>query len=127
MYSLANEPIHKMDSQTYRTYLRLPRVGAGGAVAFQTARSWDFPGGSLVETPCFPCRGRSLLPGWGSSTYLSVQKTNKQTNKQKVLMYSTGNYIQYPVIDHYEKAYLKKNVYMCIIESLCYTAEIGTL
>ena len=40
-------------------------------------------------------------------------------------MYSTGNYIQYPVIDHYEKEYLKKNVYMCIIESLCYTAEIG--
>ena len=39
----------------------------------------------------------------------------------KVLLYSTGDYVQYPVINH--KA---KNVYMCITESLCCTAEIGT-
>ena len=40
----------------------------------------------------------------------------------KVLLYSTGNYIQYPVINHNRKEY----IYMCITESLCCTAEINT-
>ena len=44
----------------------------------------------------------------------------------KVLLYHMGNYIQYPVINHNEKEYLKKDVYMCITESFCHTAEIGT-
>ena len=43
----------------------------------------------------------------------------------KVLLYSTGNYIQYPVINHNGKVYFK-NVYVCITESLCCTAETGT-
>ena len=30
----------------------------------------------------------------------------------KVLMYSTGKYIQYPEINHNGREYLKKNVYM---------------
>ena len=38
----------------------------------------------------------------------------------KALLYSTGNYIQYPVINHNEKEYI------CITESLCCTAEINT-
>ena len=41
----------------------------------------------------------------------------------KVLLFSTGNYIQYPVINHNGKN-MKKNV--CITESLCYGAEINT-
>ena len=41
-----------------------------------------------------------------------------------VLLYSTGNYIQYPVINHNGKEYEKE--YMCITESLCCTAEINT-
>ena len=41
----------------------------------------------------------------------------------KVLLYSTGNYIQYPVINHNGKKY-KKNVYICITESLCCTAKV---
>ena len=36
-----------------------------------------------------------------------------------------ANYIQYPVINHNGKN-KKKNVHMCINESLCYTAGIGT-
>ena len=44
----------------------------------------------------------------------------------KVLLYSTGNYIQYRVINHMEKNIKKKNVSMCITESLCCTAEIDT-
>ena len=42
----------------------------------------------------------------------------------KVLLYSTGNYIQYPVINYMEKN--MGNVYICITESLCYTVEINT-
>ena len=45
----------------------------------------------------------------------------------KVLLYSTGIYSQYPVINHNGKEYTKKNVYMCRTESLCCTAEIGTI
>ena len=44
----------------------------------------------------------------------------------KVLLYSTGNYTQYPVINHNGKEYKEKNVYICITESLCCTAEMGT-
>ena len=44
----------------------------------------------------------------------------------KILMNSTGNSIEYPVIDHNGKEYKNKNVYMCITESLCCTAETGT-
>ena len=44
----------------------------------------------------------------------------------KVLLYSTGNYIQYPVINHNGKDYEKEYIYICITESLCCTAEINT-
>ena len=45
----------------------------------------------------------------------------------KVLLYSTENYIQYPMINHNGKGYIeKKNVYICITELLCCTAEINT-
>ena len=42
----------------------------------------------------------------------------------KVLLHSTGNYIQYPGINHNGKEYEKE--YMYITESLCCTAEINT-
>lgn len=53
----------------------------------------------------------------------------------KILLYSTGNYIQYLVIYHNGKEYETEytyvctfffNVYICITESLCCTAEINT-
>ena len=48
--------------------------------------------------------------------------------KSKVLLYSIGNSIQYPVIKHngkeYEKVYIY--VYIYVTESLCCTAEINT-
>ena len=42
-----------------------------------------------------------------------------------ILLYSTGNYIQYPVINHSGEN-MRMNVYMCFTESLCCTAEINT-
>ena len=52
----------------------------------------------------------------------------------KVLLYSTGKYIQYPMINHNGKEYKKECIYIyiyiymyiCITESLCCTAEINT-
>lgn len=44
---------------------------------------------------------------------------------KKLLQYSTGNYIQSPGIDHDGKEY-KKNVYICITDSLCWIADTGT-
>ena len=44
----------------------------------------------------------------------------------KVLLYSTGNYIQSPVINYNGKEYFKKNVYTCVTESFYCTAETGT-
>ena len=41
----------------------------------------------------------------------------------KVLLYSTGNYIQYSVINHNGKEYEK--MYICVTESLCCTVEIN--
>ena len=46
----------------------------------------------------------------------------------KILLYSTGNYIQYPVINHNGKEHEKEYIciYIYITESLCCTAEINT-
>ena len=49
------------------------------------------------------------------------------TNKD--LLYSTGNYTQYPVITYHGKEPKKRihiHVYICITESLCCTPETGT-
>jgi len=58
---------------------------------------------------------------------LNVEWINK-----KVPLYSTGNYIQYPVINHNGKQYEKECVcvyiyiYIKMTESLCCTPEINT-
>ena len=92
-----NESIHKTetDSQTYRRDLWLLRGMWGGRGV-----DWDFGIG----------RGKVLPLEWINN---------------KVLMYSTGNYIQYPATNYNGKEY-KKNVCMYITESLCCAAEIGT-
>ena len=49
----------------------------------------------------------------------------------KILLYSTGNYSQYPGVNHsgkeYEKECIYIYIYVCITESLCYIAEINTI
>ena len=44
----------------------------------------------------------------------------------KILLCTTGNYIQYPVINHDGREYEKECIYICITESLCCTVEINT-
>ena len=64
----------------------------------------------------------------GSIESLGLTDTNLDAGwiYNEVLLYSTGNYIQYPVINHNGKN-MKKNVYTCLTETLCCTIEINTL
>ena len=43
----------------------------------------------------------------------------------QALLYSTTNYIQYPMRNHNGKRIFKKTIYAYITESLCCTAEIN--
>ena len=45
----------------------------------------------------------------------------------KVLLYSTGNYIQHLRVNCNEEGYKKKNLYMHITEPLCCTVEINNI
>ena len=64
------------------------------------------------------------MGGWdwefGVSRYklLYIRQINN-----KVLLFSTGNYTQYPVINHNEK---KEKKYIHEAESLCHTPETNT-
>ena len=44
----------------------------------------------------------------------------------KILLCSTGHYIQYPVINHNRKEYEKEYIYKCITESRCCAVEMNT-
>ena len=65
--------------------------------------------------------GRGLNWEFGISRCKLVYR--KQINS-KVLLYSTGNYIQYPVINHNGKEYEKEHIYICITELLYCIAVI---
>ena len=47
-------------------------------------------------------------------------------DNNKILLCSTGNCIQYPVINADGKEY-ERGCNMCITESLCNTAEVNTI
>ena len=59
---------------------------------------------------------------WGQQMQTSIYRMVNT----KVLLYNIRSYIQYLVINHYGKEYIKKNVYICTTESFCCTAEINT-
>ena len=66
-------------------------------------------------------RGRGGMDwefGVSKCKLLHIERINN-----KVLLYSTGNYIQYPEINNNGKEYKKECIYICITESLCWTAE----
>ena len=62
------------------------------------------------------------------SQITNIHSTIYKRVTNKDLLYSTRNYIPYPVINHNGKEYKKKRmyIYICITESLCYTAEVNT-
>ena len=68
--------------------------------------------------------------GGGKDWEFRISSYKLKCIQKKVLLYSTGNYIHYPVISHNGKDYGKEYVclYLCIsiYESLCCTAETNT-
>ena len=65
--------------------------------------------------------GGGEAPGvWGQQ----IETIHAEWINNKVLLYSTGNYIQHHTINHNGKEHGKE--YICITESLCCTAEINT-
>ena len=94
----ANELIYEtvIDSQTQRTNLWLPRERGG-----REGMEWEFENS----------RCKLLHTEWINN---------------KVLLHSTGNYIQYPVINYNGKEYTKLYIYTHIYVSLFCTAEISS-
>ena len=71
-------------------------------------------------------RGRGLREGWSGRLGLVDENYYIEWIKNKALLYTIENCIQYPMINHNEKEYSKKYIYKCIPKSLCCTAEINT-
>ena len=74
--------------------------------------------------------GRELGEGEIESLGLADATGIYRMDKDNVLLYSTGNYTQYPVINHNGKEYEKECEYIYIYiyktESLFYRAEVNT-
>jgi len=81
------------DSQAQRRDLGLPR-----STEFWEGLDWEF--------------------GTSRCKLLCRERTNN-----KVLLYRTGNYIQYPVINQYGKEY-EKNIYIYICVCVCVTESL---
>ena len=58
-------------------------------------------------------RGRGVRKRWIGSLGLVDANSYIEWINNKVLLYSTGNYIQYPVINHSGKEYEKECIYVC--------------
>ena len=57
-------------------------------------------------------KGESMGEGWIGSLGLADANYYIDWINNKVLLYSTGNYIQYPVINHHGKEYEKECIYI---------------
>ena len=66
----------------------------------------------VFATPCTAARqaSLSLTIFWGLLEFMSVIY---RIDNNKILLYSTGNHIQYPEINANRKEYLKNNMYIC--------------
>ena len=57
-------------------------------------------------------RGRAVREGWTEFGVSSCKILHVEWINNKVLLYSIGNYIQYPVINHNGKEYKKEYIYV---------------
>ena len=58
--------------------------------------------------------------------FIAHSQNNKTIGLGKVLLFSPGNYIQYPMINHNGGGYKEKSLCVCVTESACSTSEINT-
>ena len=76
---------------------------------------------------------QSIGEGWSEKLGVGDVGIEHGMDNNKALLYSTQEYIQYPIKSHNGKQYMKKNVCVCVCvcvyisESFCCTAEINTL
>ena len=66
--------------------------------------------------------GKDWIGVWDSRGKLAY----KEWINNKVLLYSTGNYVQYPVINQNGQEYKTECAYIRITESLCCIVRINT-
>ena len=53
------------------------------SLLFLSKTSQDFPGGPVVKTPCFQCRGMGSIPGQGTKIPQAVWPKKKKKRKEK--------------------------------------------
>ena len=68
----------------------------------------------------------AVAKGWGGGGEMEWEAAASRCKllyieriKNKVPLYSTGNYIQYPMINHNGKEYIKQCIYMCVCVCAC--------
>ena len=49
-------------------------------MTFKNYKSWNFPGCPVVKTLCFPCRGLSSIPAWGTKIPRAMGASQKKKN-----------------------------------------------
>ena len=69
--------------------------------------------------------GRRLGEGWSRRLVLAEANYYIEGIKDEVPLYTTENYVQYPMINHNRDEYKKEYVHIYITKSLCCTAEIN--
>ena len=69
-------------------------------------------------------KGESTGGGMGGVGISRCKQLSIGWINDKVQLYGTGNNIQYSVINYNGKD-IKKNIYICMTESLCCTAEVN--
>ena len=90
---------------------------------------WNLKYGTNMENRLLVAKGEGKRSGMDWEFGVSRCKLlHLEWINNKVLLYSTGNYIQSPGIDHDGKEYKKECVWVCVCVclSLCSTAEMGT-
>ena len=71
-----NTPI----SKCFILHIRVERSVASKAISF-----WDLPGGPVIKSPCFQCRGHGFSPGGGTKILHAVQWGKKKKLKSQRL------------------------------------------
>ena len=79
------------------------------------------------RTQACGCQGeRQEGKGGPGDLWLIDGNYDIRMDNSKILLCSTGNYILSPAVNHNGKNILKR-IYLCKVESLCCTSEVGTI
>ena len=76
----------RVKKATGNNYASIYSVGHSvEALLLSRQKSWDFPGGSVVRTPCFQAGGLGSIPDWGTKAQQAqgIAKTIQQVSVSK--------------------------------------------